>query len=462
MADKHFGGALGRSSGGASYLLDASLVGLAPPGPLFPVTGAGMNQPLNISKEKVIELVSRELTLPPLSQTASQLMRMLQMPIDSIEPRDLVALIREDPSMMTHVLSLANSPYMGMRRKISSVSHAVSLIGVEETIGVLNYRLLKRLTPDSLESQTFSPDAFWLHSWHCATAARMLGQPQLMVSSLPGELYMAGLLHDIGRLILAIHLPHALDVCMNLARGGEMTLHDAEMEVMGITHAAIGAMQLDQWNLPEEMLETVRHHHDPARAPESCRELSALIQYANVIAHLCELQESGARPLYQLGDTWIEQQGGHALTNPAMRDPLVKEITQTLTHREKYLDGGSNEGEDEDSRADSKKRARAESNTNGSQAAVSSVARPAPSPPRRSIWRSSKGRQRGLNSRSDFKPRLLPDLSVCLGPFRPVGRDDPRSETNVRRRRNQAARQTHRRADRSPCCWRGYWPSWPG
>ncbi len=346
-----------------------------------------MNQPLNISKDEVIELVSHELKLPPLSQTASQLMRMLRLPIDDIEPRDLVALISKDPSMATHVLSLVNSPYMGTLRKISSVNHAVSLVGVEETIGVLNYRLLKQLTPDSLKSESFSPDAFWLYSWRCATVARMLGQPQLLVTSLPGELYMAGLLHDIGKLILAIHLPHVLDVCTNLARGGEMTLYAAEMEVMGISHAAIGATQLDQWNLPEEMLETVRHHHDPEQAPESCKELSTLIQYANVIAHLCELQPSGARPLYQLGDTWIEQQGRHALTNPAMRDPLVKEITQTLMHREKYLDGGSNEEEDEESRVGSKKRARTGSNTNGSHAAASSSARRAPTPPRRSIWR---------------------------------------------------------------------------
>ena len=208
----------------------------------------------------------------------------------------------------------------------------------------------------------------------------MLGQPHLLVRCMPGELYMAGLLHDIGKVIFAIHLPEVLEFCTKKAQEDHTCLYQAERAAMEIDHAAIGALQLDQWNLPEPILGAVRYHHDPSQAPEPHQELSALIQFANVIAHMCEPQPSGSKPLYQLDGCWLHQQGESPLAQPERRQPVIKEIIQTLLQKEKYMDENPEEKTEEASQ--DAPRSRRATKSQPVRAASRSSA-----PPRRGLWR---------------------------------------------------------------------------
>ncbi|HOE95962.1 MAG TPA: HDOD domain-containing protein [Candidatus Sumerlaeota bacterium] len=304
-------------------------------------------------RERVIALIDRGVSLPPLSPAAAQLIRILPQPIDRIDMRKLVELVQEDPTLSAHVLRLANSPFWGIRQSVSTVGLAVSLIGLQEVVGTLNYHLLRQLTPNVKRSAHFSPDAFWLHSWRGATAARLLGRPDLFVTCLPGQLYMAGLLHDIGKLILVLHFGEEWEACADEAATSGRPLHEVEQERMGVDHAEVGARQLEVWGLPDLIRFAVDWHHRPGELPEGpAREMASLIQFANAIAHACTAHEVGTVPVCPISETWLGMHKDHPLSDPVKREGIVHEVMAALLARERHLDDGeaTNAAEEEPAR----------------------------------------------------------------------------------------------------------------
>lgn len=202
-------------------------------------------------------------SLPAMPAIAQKL---LALPLDTeAGEAQLLNLIEQDPQISAKIISLANSPVMGVSRKIGAVSDAAMLLGLTRVksvaLGIASMSNLAKLPP----SDNFKPQDLWLHSMTIAIVMRSVAQA-MPRSSRPKEdqIFLAGLLHDIG--FMALHHIDAAasnELHLLLRRQPERPIQEIEQEVLGITHCAIGAQLAQHWNLPQEIIVALGNHHPP-------------------------------------------------------------------------------------------------------------------------------------------------------------------------------------------------------
>lgn len=200
--------------------------------------------------------------LPSLPQVYTELTKVLVNPNAGAD--DVAVIISKDPAMSAKILQLVNSSFFARATRVTSVGEAVMHMGFEmvKTLA-LSVEIFKSQADGKL-CEGFSLEALQRHSLHSAAiAAKLL--PERRLSELA---FMAAMLHDIGKLIMASRLPDKLKAAMKLAKDSEISLHQAEMELYGVSHAEIGAYLLGLWGLPYAIVEAVANHHDPMRVPQ--------------------------------------------------------------------------------------------------------------------------------------------------------------------------------------------------
>lgn len=280
--------------------------------------------------EQLAPLLNGSVKLPPLPASAPELLGLLRQSVDSINVAQVGALIERDPALAVMVLKVANSPAYAGAHSITRVGQAIMAVGLEETLQLLNFQLLRNTFPTPARIDGFSMEPFWKHAWATAMAARMLGQPQMLVGALPGELYMAGLLHDMGKMILALHLPGEFEQCLSEAAAADRPLAEVECERLGVDHAQLGGRLLTAWRLPALLIEAIAAHHAPQQAPAEARELATLLELANGLAHEAMFGISGnPRPKLR-EDCIMSWRGDHPLR---YQGALMDEIVATLQSR---------------------------------------------------------------------------------------------------------------------------------
>jgi putative nucleotidyltransferase with HDIG domain len=221
-----------------------------------------------------------------------------------VSMHDIGALVETDIAMSAKVLQLVNSSFFGLGRRIASAREAVVYLGIAPLRAiVLSAGAFRAFTP-SRPIDGFSVDALELHS---ACVARLAGQ------LLPGkreaeEAFTAGMLHDVGKLILAAHHPDELAALLAAARDSARPLHAIEQERDGVTHAEIGAYLLTLWGLPRQIIEAVAHHHAPTRLETTELDPVAAVHIANLL--IAEQQNrSGNRTSETLDEDYIAALG---------------------------------------------------------------------------------------------------------------------------------------------------------
>ncbi len=148
--------------------------------------------------------------IPPIPANGPKLMSLIRKPIDDIKVDDFIKIIDSDPGLLSMMLQLANSVYFKGVDEIYSLRSAIARIGLQETINSVNLYFFRRMLPNISEIEGFQTKEYWAFSWSCANAARRLGHQNLGMNAIPGGLYIAGLLHGIGKLILAIPISSPL------------------------------------------------------------------------------------------------------------------------------------------------------------------------------------------------------------------------------------------------------------
>jgi putative nucleotidyltransferase with HDIG domain len=193
-------------------------------------------------------------------------------------------IISQDPAIAAKVMQLANSAVFGLHLQVLEPVEAVMYLGLTTTQSLV---LLAHTfaTFDHARLSGFSVQALWAHSLLTGRHARELASKQSAGQEVIAQSFTAGLLHDLGKLLLAANLPEQLGKAMALAKSRPCPLVDAELEVVGASHAEIGASLLDIWGLPEPIVEAVALHHHPASlVAERFTPLTATYA-ANIIAH---------------------------------------------------------------------------------------------------------------------------------------------------------------------------------
>ena len=207
--------------------------------------------------------------------------------------QDVGDIIIRDPSLTIKLLQIVNSPYYGLPVPVTDPQKAVSLLGLDIikgfvlTSGLFNrhkYRKLKHL----------SVDALWQHSLKTANIVRLIARQERLAKEIAEASYIASLLHDIGKIIIAEHFPEQFnDVCINSEAEG-IPLWQAEQKVLGATHAEIGAYLLGLWGLPMDIINAVLEHHQPRMSEHTQIDHTALLHIANAFERDIRSGQTGA------------------------------------------------------------------------------------------------------------------------------------------------------------------------
>jgi putative nucleotidyltransferase with HDIG domain len=177
-------------------------------------------------------------------------------------------IVARDPAMTTKILQLANSAFFGRQHQISSASEAVAYLGLDLIRNLfLAVHAFKQFEPS--KKCQFSIEQLWEHSISTATIARKIAKEEEADNKLADDAFTAGLLHDIGKLILACRLPEAYAEAEGRAKMNGLPLWLAEYQVLSTTHAEVGAYLFGLWGLSDSIVEATAYHHSPSKSSNS-------------------------------------------------------------------------------------------------------------------------------------------------------------------------------------------------
>ena len=240
--------------------------------------------------------------LPSRPGVYNQLIEVLSNP--GWEPAQVAMVVEGDIAITAKVLQLGNSAFFGVGRTITSVRDAVVYLGVETIKSLtLTAETFGKLAPGSAHG--FAIDQFQRHSMLVARIAAGIlpdGRSQQ-------EAVTAGLLHDVGKLVLIAEDPEHWARLNEQAHRLQVPLHCVELEQEGVTHAATGAYLLSLWGLPDGVVEAVAHHHDPGALPGVGLDPVAAVHIANALALELEPDAEGRPPPQPLDDGFVNQLG---------------------------------------------------------------------------------------------------------------------------------------------------------
>ncbi|OQX19779.1 MAG: hypothetical protein BWK76_03475 [Desulfobulbaceae bacterium A2] len=240
-----------------------------------------------LSDGSLKNLVSEIGALPCLPSVFARLQQLLANEKTSVD--EVGALIGQDIALSAKVLQLVNSAFFGLYQQVESPSRAVALLGLD-TIRAL--ALGVGIFADLPPSPGISVEYLWDHSLRTSELARRIAQHEDAGNKpLAGHAFIAGLLHDLGKLILATRLPTKYQEAAQLAATENIPLHEAEQRVFGVGHCPVGAYLLGLWGLPGCEVEAVAFHHHLASYPELGVNLARIIAAADAMAHEMESQE---------------------------------------------------------------------------------------------------------------------------------------------------------------------------
>ena len=241
-----------------------------------------------LTNDHIKDLVARIRTFPSIPSLYFEVLKELRSPDVSTEK--VGTIIARDLAMTTKILQMLNSAYFGLSRQITDLTEAVGLLG-HETIKSLVLSIQVFSQYDKIKPIYFSIDRLWKHSTVIASAARKMAQDQKEDRALAEAAFTAGLLHDIGKLVLAANFEEQYHGAQALARKTNMPLWEVERDLFGGSHAEIGAYLLGLWGLPMELLEAAALHHDPQRAFAKTFSPLTAVHVANVLEY--ELHPEG-------------------------------------------------------------------------------------------------------------------------------------------------------------------------
>jgi len=220
-----------------------------------------------------------------LPETALRIARMVNDPNSSSS--DIGREISNDVALTARLLRLANSPALGQHGKISDISRAITVLGTRQvrdlTVGLAAIRSF-----EGISNKLVTMESFWRHSLLCAVAASHIASRRR--GSRGDSPFVAGLLHDIGQLVLFSRAPEEEHkaLAMSIDERDDVGLYLCEREAMGFDHQAVGVALAQSWGLPRTLQECIEFHHEPQRAQTHASEV-ATVHIANSIAVLSEI-----------------------------------------------------------------------------------------------------------------------------------------------------------------------------
>jgi len=235
--------------------------------------------------EKVIARID---DLPTLPRTVLKITELVNDPKSSA--KDLSRIITDDQVLTARLLKLVNSSFYGFPQRISTVTNAIVLLGFDAIRNLLLTTSVFDLFAGRNKRRRQDQEKFWDHSLGCAVGAKVIGN--YLRHDKIEELFVSGLLHDIGKIVEMLFLPDEFAKVAAAVNRENILMITAENQVLGFNHAEIGKLLAEKWNLPIKLEQVIAYHHQPNFAGSFIMEAS-IVHLADILSRALDMGYGG-------------------------------------------------------------------------------------------------------------------------------------------------------------------------
>lgn len=235
-----------------------------------------------MQSESVKAVVSNMESLPSLPTRYAEIMDILSSPNGCI--KEVARIISGDLAMSAKIFQLVNSAFFGFTRHISSPAQAVVLLGLDTVKSlVLSIQIFTQFEFNKMPISFL--ERLWDHNIATGRLSKRIAESLKQEKIMIDHVFMAGLLHDVGKIVLAANFPDKYNEVLSLSQKTNLALHVSEREIFGVTHAEVGAYLMGLWGLPVPIVEALAFHHYPAQGVQQDFSPLTAVYIANVIEH---------------------------------------------------------------------------------------------------------------------------------------------------------------------------------
>ena len=271
---------------------------------------------------KLSEILSKVKSFPTMPGAGTKMLSLLEEPDTTVS--EIEEILRYDPGLTANVLKLANSAYFGIPSKIGSLKQAVILLGLKRLIQIVVATCVSAVMDRSVPGYDLPAGDLWRHSIAVSIAAEALVKDKNIIGA--EDVFTPALLHDVGKLVLGAFVKEELEAIESIAAKG-VPFVVAENMILGTDHVEIGAQILAHWNLPSDVINAVRWHHDPD-SPEASDIQMDVVYLSNL---LCQANgtsgQAGAQSI-ELSPAVIERLGIQLSQFEAISDKVSRWVSE--------------------------------------------------------------------------------------------------------------------------------------
>jgi len=236
------------------------------------------------TKEQIRDIIENIDNLPTLPVVAVKIMELIENPDSSAD--ELSKIISIDQVLTFEILKLVNSSFYSIPEKISTVKLALTILGFD-ALKDLALSVSFMVMFAETKGERFCRKKFWEHSIGCGAAAKIVAKN--VNYRVTGEAFVAGLIHDIGKVVIGRAFPKKMTEIQNRCENERISIFESEDKVLGVTHTEIGLWLAEKWSLPAGLAEAVSCHHSPEDAKEN-PQLTAIVHIGDI---LCRIKKIG-------------------------------------------------------------------------------------------------------------------------------------------------------------------------
>ncbi len=302
--------------------------------PEIPVISLGVGEMSSGLDERTKELVmkrviSRVKDIPSLPDAVLKALKMLNDPKSNAA--DVAEILSRDEGLTVRILKLANSAYYGLPRQVTNLSEAVAILGFKTVKSIVLAASVYTYVNKGFDGYALQRGDLWRHSLAVALVSKMVAERKKSCD--PEEAFIAGVLHDIGKIVLSEYVRFGFSLIMKMAEEEQVPFMEAERRVLGFDHAEIGGKIIEQWNLPPVYAAVARFHHEPDLAPQEHSKVVDTVHVSNLCVLMLGVGIGSDGLLYPLSERALSNVGIESmelLMSDAV-DLLVKEDLMSLS-----------------------------------------------------------------------------------------------------------------------------------
>lgn len=231
--------------------------------------------------------------MPALPTSVSKILEICNNPATS--PSDLNKVISLDPVLMGRVMKLINSAYYGLNQEVTSLVRAIIMLGINTVKNLALSTAILGTMGNKNNFQAINMEGFWRHSLAVGVTSKLIARHRGINSKKLEEYFIAGLLHDIGKIPLNNRAPKEYIFTLSQSDTTKQSLVKMEEAVLQVTHQETGIMVANNWRLAEDIIDVIQNHHNPGNYQGPHREILYTVVAANYFANIMEIGFSGNR-----------------------------------------------------------------------------------------------------------------------------------------------------------------------